>query len=148
MEPKDQVWAFPTSYFSGRRLRSAPSIFLLQKNVEQNLEARPRSTSGCWSCRRAWLGRIPHARCLHVRRHEPCNIRYNNDALLRFHESVKDAIDRQRNSCSGKSGIWPKRLRPDLTFDRRQVSEFTLNQQLKSSIEPGQLLINAVRRVP
>jgi 4-cresol dehydrogenase (hydroxylating) len=43
---------------------------------------------------------------------------YNNHALLRFHETIKDAIDPNGILAPGKSGIWPKHLRTS----SRQVS--------------------------
>jgi FAD/FMN-containing dehydrogenase len=36
---------------------------------------------------------------------------YNNHALLRFHETVKDAIDPNGILSAGRYGIWPKHLR-------------------------------------
>jgi 4-cresol dehydrogenase (hydroxylating) len=36
---------------------------------------------------------------------------FNNHALLRFHETVKDALDPHGILAAGKSGIWPKHLR-------------------------------------
>jgi 4-cresol dehydrogenase (hydroxylating) len=36
---------------------------------------------------------------------------YNNHALRRFHETLKDAIDPNGILSPGKSGIWPRRLR-------------------------------------
>jgi (+)-pinoresinol hydroxylase len=36
---------------------------------------------------------------------------YNNHALLRLHERIKDAVDPNGVLSPGKSGIWPKRLR-------------------------------------
>jgi (+)-pinoresinol hydroxylase len=36
---------------------------------------------------------------------------YNNHALLRFHETVKDAVDPNGILSPGKCGIWPKHLR-------------------------------------
>jgi 4-cresol dehydrogenase (hydroxylating) len=36
---------------------------------------------------------------------------YNNHALLRFHETVKDAVDPNGILAPGKCGIWPKRMR-------------------------------------
>jgi 4-cresol dehydrogenase (hydroxylating) len=36
---------------------------------------------------------------------------YNNHALLRFHETVKDALDPNGILSPGKSGIWPKSMR-------------------------------------
>jgi 4-cresol dehydrogenase (hydroxylating) len=36
---------------------------------------------------------------------------YNNNALLRLHETIKDAVDPNGILAAGRSGIWPKRLR-------------------------------------
>ena len=36
---------------------------------------------------------------------------FNNHALLRFHETVKDAVDPNGILSPGKSGIWPKKFR-------------------------------------
>jgi 4-cresol dehydrogenase (hydroxylating) len=36
---------------------------------------------------------------------------YNENALLRFHQTVKDAIDPQGILAAGRAGIWPKHLR-------------------------------------
>jgi hypothetical protein len=36
---------------------------------------------------------------------------FNNNALLRFHETVKDAIDPNGILSAGRYGIWPKHLR-------------------------------------
>ncbi len=36
---------------------------------------------------------------------------FNNHALRRFHEAIKDAIDPNGILAPGKSGIWPKHLR-------------------------------------
>ena len=100
-------WAFPTSYFS--RCFVLLFIFLLQKNIEQNRKSRQVYKRLSGSGRRAWLGRIPHARGVHV---DVMNMySYNNHALLRFHETVKDAIDPNGILAPGKSGIWPKHLR-------------------------------------
>jgi (+)-pinoresinol hydroxylase len=38
---------------------------------------------------------------------------YNDHAMRRFHETLKDAIDPNGILSPGKSGIWPKRLRGD-----------------------------------
>lgn len=37
---------------------------------------------------------------------------YNDGALLRLHERIKDALDPNGIMAPGKSGIWPKHLRP------------------------------------
>jgi FAD/FMN-containing dehydrogenase len=36
---------------------------------------------------------------------------YNNHALLRFHETMKDALDPNGILSPGKSGIWPRAMR-------------------------------------
>ena len=36
---------------------------------------------------------------------------YNNHALRRFHETIKDAVDPNGILSPGKCGIWPKHLR-------------------------------------
>ncbi len=36
---------------------------------------------------------------------------FNNHALLRFHETVKDAVDPNGILSAGRYGIWPKHLR-------------------------------------
>jgi 4-cresol dehydrogenase (hydroxylating) len=36
---------------------------------------------------------------------------YNNNALLKLNETVKDALDPNGILAPGKQGIWPKRLR-------------------------------------
>jgi (+)-pinoresinol hydroxylase len=36
---------------------------------------------------------------------------YNNNALLRFHETIKDAVDPKGILSPGRYGIWPKHLR-------------------------------------
>jgi 4-cresol dehydrogenase (hydroxylating) len=36
---------------------------------------------------------------------------FNNHALLRLNETVKDAVDPNGILAPGKSGIWPKRMR-------------------------------------
>jgi hypothetical protein len=36
---------------------------------------------------------------------------WNNDALMRFHEQLKDTLDPRGILAPGKSGIWPKRYR-------------------------------------
>ena len=36
---------------------------------------------------------------------------FNNHALLRFHETLKDAVDPNGILSAGRYGIWPKHLR-------------------------------------
>lgn len=36
---------------------------------------------------------------------------FNNHALLRFHETLKDAIDPNGILSAGRYGIWPKHMR-------------------------------------
>lgn len=36
---------------------------------------------------------------------------YNNDALLRFDEQIKDGIDPNGIVSPGRGGVWPKRFR-------------------------------------
>jgi (+)-pinoresinol hydroxylase len=38
---------------------------------------------------------------------------FNNNALLRFHETLKDAVDPNGILSAGRYGIWPKHLRED-----------------------------------
>ena len=40
---------------------------------------------------------------------------YNNHALLRFHEAVKDAVDPNGILSAGRYGVWPKHLREKKT---------------------------------
>lgn len=44
---------------------------------------------------------------------EACS--FNNHALLRFHETVKDAVDPDGILSAGRYGIWPKHLRDKKT---------------------------------
>jgi hypothetical protein len=37
---------------------------------------------------------------------------FNNHALLRFHETLKDAVDPNGILAAGRYGIWPKNMRP------------------------------------
>jgi 4-cresol dehydrogenase (hydroxylating) len=36
---------------------------------------------------------------------------YNNHALLRLHQRIKDAVDPNGIVAAGRSGIWPRHLR-------------------------------------
>jgi 4-cresol dehydrogenase (hydroxylating) len=36
---------------------------------------------------------------------------FNNHALLRFHEALKDAVDPNGILAPGRGGVWPKRFR-------------------------------------
>jgi len=38
---------------------------------------------------------------------------YNNHSLLRFHETLKDAVDPNGILSAGRYGIWPKHLRKE-----------------------------------
>jgi 4-cresol dehydrogenase (hydroxylating) len=38
---------------------------------------------------------------------------YNNNALLRLHETIKDALDPNGILSAGRSGIWPRHLREE-----------------------------------
>jgi (+)-pinoresinol hydroxylase len=37
---------------------------------------------------------------------------FNNHSLLRLHETIKDALDPNGILSPGKSGIWPRRMKP------------------------------------
>ena len=37
--------------------------------------------------------------------------KWNDNALLKMHQTIKDALDPKGILAPGKSGIWPKRLR-------------------------------------
>ena len=36
---------------------------------------------------------------------------WNNNALMKMHQTIKDALDPNGILAPGKSGIWPKHLR-------------------------------------
>ena len=38
---------------------------------------------------------------------------FNNNILLRFHETLKDAVDPNGIISPGRYGIWPKNLRQE-----------------------------------
>jgi 4-cresol dehydrogenase (hydroxylating) len=37
--------------------------------------------------------------------------KWNDNALMKMHQSIKDALDPKGILAPGKSGIWPKHLR-------------------------------------
>ena len=55
------------------------------------------------------MGRIPNASRFPGRRDG--DLHFNNHALLRVHETIKDALDPNGILAAGRSGIWPKHLR-------------------------------------
>lgn len=105
--PKNQVFSMPWTFF-------AHSFVLLaglpiSRDVETNRETRKIfkrlvevSAEHGWGEYRTHIAFMDKVAGLYS---------YNNHALLRFHETIKDAIDPNGILSPGKSGVWPKQLR-------------------------------------
>jgi (+)-pinoresinol hydroxylase len=103
----NQFAALPWSYYP----RALVMLFGIPtfKNVEQNRQSREVfdrlvevSAANGWGEYRthvAFMDKVADA------------YSYNDHALRRFHETLKDAIDPNGVLSPGKSGIWPKRMR-------------------------------------
>jgi 4-cresol dehydrogenase (hydroxylating) len=105
--PKDQVFSMPWTFF-------AHSFVLLaglpiSRDVEKNREWRrvferlvEVSAEHGWGEYRTHIAFMDRVASFYS---------YNNHALWRFHETIKDAIDPSGILSPGKSGLWPKHLR-------------------------------------
>jgi 4-cresol dehydrogenase (hydroxylating) len=109
--PKNQFFALPWSFF--------PHSFVLlfgfpiEHNVEQNQKSRKMfkrlvevAAEHGWGEYRTHVAFMDTVSNVYS---------YNNHALHRFHETLKDAVDPNGILSPGKSGIWPKDLRKSQT---------------------------------
>jgi (+)-pinoresinol hydroxylase len=105
--PKNQVFSLPWTFF--------PHSFVLlvglpiSHNVERNRESRrvfhrlvEVAAEHGWGEYRTHVAFMDKIASVYS---------YNNHALQRFHETIKDAIDPNGILSPGKSGLWPKHLR-------------------------------------
>ncbi len=105
--PKNQFFALPWSFF--------PHSFVLlfgfpiEHDVEHNRKSREMfkrlvqvAAEHGWGEYRTHIAYMDTVSNVYA---------YNNHALHRFHETLKDAVDPNGILSPGKSGIWPKRLR-------------------------------------
>ena len=105
--PKNQFFALPWSFF--------PHSFVLlfgfpiEHNVEHNRKSRgifkrlvQVAAEHGWGEYRTHIAYMDTVASVYA---------YNNHALRRFHETLKDAVDPNGILSPGKSGIWPKSMR-------------------------------------
>jgi 4-cresol dehydrogenase (hydroxylating) len=105
--PKNQVFSLPSTYFS--RCFVLLCVFPLAHDLEANRKTREvfkrlirmmaEHGWGEYRTHVAFMSDVMNA------------YSYNNHALLRLHETIKDAVDPNGILSPGKSGIWPKGMR-------------------------------------
>ena len=109
VSPKNQFAALPWSYY--------PRAFVLlfgvsiYRDVEKNKKSREifkRLVEV--SAQHGWGEYRTHVAFMDT---VADTYTFNNHALHRFHETLKDAVDPNGVLSPGKSGIWPKRLRKE-----------------------------------
>jgi 4-cresol dehydrogenase (hydroxylating) len=105
--PKNQFFALPWSFFP----RSFVLLFgfPIEHDVEQNRKSREMFKRLVQvAAEHGWGEYRTHVAFMDT----VSNVySYNNHALRRFHETLKDAVDPNGILSPGKSGIWPKHLR-------------------------------------
>jgi len=107
VKPPDQVFAFPTTYFA--RCFVFLFLFTVTQDVETNRKTRAVfkrlvrvAAEHGWGDYRTHVAFMSDVMDVYS---------YNNHALLRLHERIKDAVDPNGILSPGKSGIWPKNMR-------------------------------------
>ncbi|HUA02226.1 MAG TPA: FAD-binding oxidoreductase [Candidatus Aquilonibacter sp.] len=107
VQPRNQFFALPWSYF----LRSFVLLFgfPIEHDVEKNRRTRELFRRLAQAgAEHGWGEYRTHTAFMDTVAN---TYSYNNHALRRFHETIKDAIDPNGILSPGKSGIWPKRMR-------------------------------------
>ena len=107
--PKNQFAALPWSYYP----RALVLLFgvSIYRDVEKNKKSREifkRLVEV--SAKHGWGEYRTHVAFMDT---VADTYTFNNHALHRFHETLKDAVDPNGILSPGKSGIWPKRLRKE-----------------------------------
>jgi len=105
--PKDQVFSMPWTFFAHAfvLLAGLPISHDMEKNrqwrkvFERLVEVSAEHGWGEYRTHVAFMDKVASF------------YSYNNHALRRFHETIKDAIDPNGILSPGKSGVWPKHLR-------------------------------------
>jgi (+)-pinoresinol hydroxylase len=107
VQPRNQFFALPWSFFP----RSFVLLFgfPIEHDVEKNKKSREVferlvevSAEHGWGEYRTHVAFMDTVSGVYS---------YNNHALRRFHEMIKDAVDPNGILSPGKSGIWPKQMR-------------------------------------